>query len=404
MTDRRVAITGIGCLSALGLTREEVWANLVAGRCGIGRPRQFDTSEYRSQIAAEIPEFDATDKLTPLERRRWSRTDQIAVFATAEALDDAGFADGLEGERVAVILGAGTGDLRRNQQYLAEMRTRGVKRARPSKIFNHFSSTPVDVVGERFSFRGPRSCVVAACSSSTIAIGQAADAVRYGSADYAVCGGADVLCALTVSGFNALRLVDLEPCRPFDAGRAGMSLGEAAAVLLLEPLDHAKARGAHIYAELAGYGVACEAYHPTSPEPDGRAIVSTIALALAQAGLAADAVDYINAHGTGTVHNDQAEARAFYRAFGDRAARVPVSGIKAMVGHCLGAAGAIEAAALALSIDRGVVPPTIHHSQTDSECPLDVVPNEARDLHVHCGISTSLAFGGNDSALVMKRI
>jgi len=183
-----------------------------------------------------------------------------------------------------------------------------------------------------------------------------------------------------------------------------MSLGEAAAVLLLEPLDHAKARGAHIYAELAGYGVACEAYHPTSPEPDGRAIVSTIALALAQAGLAADAVDYINAHGTGTVHNDQAEARAFYRAFGDRAARVPVSGIKAMVGHCLGAAGAIEAAALALSIDRGVVPPTIHHSQTDSECPLDVVPNEARDLHVHCGISTSLAFGGNDSALVMKRI
>jgi 3-oxoacyl-[acyl-carrier-protein] synthase II len=262
----------------------------------------------------------------------------------------------------------------------------------------------VDVVGARFGLTGPRHCVVAACSSSTIAIGYAADAIRRGTIDTALAGGADALCRLTFSGFNALRLMDIEPCRPFDAGRQGMSIGEVGAVLVLEDFDRARARGVTIYAELAGYGAACEAYHPTSPEPEGTIIAATIRAALADAQLPVDAVDHINAHGTGTLHNDRAEARAFHRVFGDRAKSLPVNAIKAMTGHCLGAAGAIEAAVLALTIARGVIPPTINHHRDDPDCALDVVPNQAREVRVRCGLSTSLAFGGNDAALVMQRV
>jgi 3-oxoacyl-[acyl-carrier-protein] synthase II len=316
-----VAITGIGLISSLGVGRERVWRALVDGRCGIGEVTLFDAAGYRSRLAAEIPDYDAPRHFSPLERRRWSRCDQIAVLAATEALDDSGIdLDAIDRERVAVALGAGTGDMIRHEQYLADVRAEGVERAAPSRVANFFSSTPVDVVGRRFGLMGPRQCVVAACSSGTMAIGGAADAIRAGLVDVAIAGGADVLCRLTFSGFNALRLVDVEPCRPFDADRAGMTIGEAAAVLVLEDLDRARARRAVIYAEVAGYGATCEAYHATSPEPDGHAVARTIQAALADARLPADAIDHVNAHGTGTVHNDRAEARAFHRVFGDRAA------------------------------------------------------------------------------------
>lgn len=404
MTGRRVAITGIGCVSSLGLTREAVWAGLTAGRCGIGTPSQFDISGFRSQIAAEIPDIDWSSRLPGVRLIRWSRSDRLAVVATIEALADAGVDDTLDRARVAVLLGAGTGDLRRNQRYLASFRGQNPAPARPSDIFHHFSSTTVDVVAEHFGFRGLRSCIVAACSSSTIAIAYGSDLIRSGRAEVVVCGGSDVLCDVTVGGFNALRLVDTEPCRPFDVSRAGMNLGEAAAILVLEDLDRARRRDAHVYAELAGHGVACEAYHPTSPEPDGATVGRAVTTALAQAGLSADDVDHVNAHGTATPNNDVAEAEALHRVFGARAAQIPVTSIKSMVGHCLGAAGAIEAAALALTIDRGVVPPTIHHGQTDPACNLQIVANDAREMRVRCGVSTSLAFGGNDSALVLTAI
>jgi 3-oxoacyl-[acyl-carrier-protein] synthase II len=209
---------------------------------------------------------------------------------------------------------------------------------------------------------------------------------------------------LTLSGFNALRLVDTEPCRPFDVKRQGMSIGEAGAVLVLEDLERARARGAAIYAELAGYGSVCEAYHATSPEPEGLAVAATIRAAVADAGLSAAAVDHVNAHGTGTVHNDRAEARALHHVFGGRAGAIPVNSIKSMAGHCLGAAGALEAAAVALTIARGVIPPTANHLQTDPDCALDIVFNAARHVDVSCAVSTSLAFGGNDAALVMRRV
>jgi 3-oxoacyl-[acyl-carrier-protein] synthase II len=403
VSERRVAVTGIGLICAIGDTREAVWAALVEGRCGVGDVTLFDTAGYRSRCAAQVPQLDVS-RFTPLERRRWSRSDQLAVLAAGEALDEAGLLEGgIARDRVGVLLGAGTGDLLRNEEYYFTMLQRGLDRARPSQIYNHFTSTPADVVAARFGLEGLRACLVSACSSSTIAIGYAADAIRLGQIDAAVCGGSDALSRLTFSGFNALRLMDPQPCRPFDAARNGMNIGEGAGILVLEAWDGARARGAPIYAELAGYALTCEAFHPTAPEPEGRAVAATIAAALEAAGVDASEVDHVNAHGTATPQNDRAEARGLHLVFGPRAATLPVTSIKSMVGHCLGAAGAIEAAALALTISRGVIPPTIHHERTDEECAVDVVANTAREVPVACGVSTSLAFGGNDAALVMKR-
>jgi 3-oxoacyl-[acyl-carrier-protein] synthase II len=399
---RRIAITGIGMVSSLGATREETWRRLVAGECGIGSVTVFDTEGYRSRVAGEVATAPIEARLAPLERRRWSRSDQLGVVAADEALLDSGLLDVVDRSRVGVVLGAGTSDLLRNEQYLHTILTRGIERARPSEAWSHFSSTSVDVLAGRFGFEGLRSSVVAACSSSTIAIGQAADAIRCGRIDAAVAGGTDALARLTFSGFNALRLMDPEPCRPFDRSRAGMNIGEGAAILVLEEMMRARARGARIYAELAGCGFLCEAFHPTAPEPDGRPVRAVVLEALRDAGIDPSSVDHVNAHGTATPQNDRAEARGFCAVFGPRASRLPVTSSKSALGHCLGAAGGLEAAVLALTIERGLIPPTIHHAETDPECQIDIVANEAREQQVRCGISTSLGFGGNDAALVMS--
>lgn len=405
VAERRVAVTGVGILCALGTTREESWRSLTEGRCGIREATLFDTTGYRSRLVGQLPDYEAERHFTTLERRRLSRSDQIATLAATEALADSGLlAGGSDTDRVAVVLGSGTSDLLRNEEFFAESMDRGVGRAWPSKVFNHFTNTPADAIAARFRLGGPRMCLLSACSSGTMAIGHAADLVRFGQADAALAGGSDVLCRLTLSGFNALRLVSLAPCRPFDRDRSGLNLGEAAAILVLEEMSAARRRGAPVYAELAGYGAACEAHHATQPEPDGRTIARVLRAALAAAGLDVEAVDHINAHGTATPQNDRAEARGLKAVFGARAARIPVTSIKSMIGHCLSAAGAIEAAALALTISRGVIPPTIHYETRDPECDLDVVANVARGAQVDCGVSLSLAFGGNDAALVMTRV
>ena len=399
----RVAITGVGLVTALGAAREESWRRMVAGECGIGPATVVDAEGYRSRIAAQVPMQEIDAPLSALERRRLSRSDRIGLHAAAEAVHDAGLTDGgLDAARVGIFLGAGTADLLRNEQFYRTWITAGLERARPSDVWNHFLSTSVDAIAERFGFEGPRACVVAACSSSTIAIGRAADAIRQGRADAVLAGGTDALARLTFSGFNQLKLMDPAPCRPFDRSRAGMNIGEGAGILVLEDLDRARRRGARIYAELAGYALGCEAYHPTAPEPEGRPVAAVIAAALQDAALDAADVDHLNAHGTATPQNDAAEARAFRRIFGERVERVPVTSLKAMVGHCLGAAGAVEAAALTLTVARSVIPPTIHHGETDPDCGIDVVANTAREQRVRCGVSTSLAFGGNDSALVIR--
>jgi 3-oxoacyl-[acyl-carrier-protein] synthase II len=401
----RVAITGIGIICALGATREAVWTGMLAGRCGVGPLTLFESEGYRSRVAAEVDLSDVLAGLTPYQRRRWSRSDVMGVVAAREALEDAGLLEsGVDRRRVGVLLGAGTGDLVRNESYYVTMRAEGIDRARPSWIHGHFASTPVDVIARHFGLEGLRNCLMAACSSSTIAIGQAVEAIRAGRLDAALAGGTDALSRLTFAGFNALRLMDPQPCRPFDTARNGMNIGEGAALLVLEDMDRARARGAHIYAELAGYSLTCEAYHPTAPEPDGLAIGRTIRAALDDARVDRAAVDHVNAHGTATPQNDRAEARGIRLVFGERADALPVTSIKGMIGHCLGAAGALEAAALALTVSRGVIPPTIHHHTTDAECPVDVVGNTPREARVRCAVSTSLAFGGNDSAIVMRAV
>jgi 3-oxoacyl-[acyl-carrier-protein] synthase II len=405
VTQRRVAITGIGLITGLGITRDETWSGLTEGRCAIRPVSVLDTNGYRSRVAAEVPSHAIDTQLTPLEQRRWSRSDRLAVIAAQEAVDDAGlWESGVDRSRVGVLLGGGTADLLRNEQYQETVHFRGIRYARPSQAWNHFCSTSVDIVANRFNLTGLRSCIVAACSSSTIAIAQAADAIRLGRLDAALAGGSDALARLTFSGFNALRLMDPEPCRPFDRGRAGMNIGEGAAMLVLEDMDRARARGASIYAELAGSSFACEAFHPTAPEPEGRPVAAVVRAALDDARIDASSIDHVNAHGTATPQNDRAETHGYQSLFRDRVWQVPVTSVKSMIGHCLGAAGGIEAAILALTIARGVIPPTIHHAESDPECPGDVVANTAREVRIQCGVTVSLGFGGNDSALAMRAL
>jgi len=401
----RIVITGIGLITALGATREESWRRMLAGECGVRPTTVFDTEGYRSRVAAEV-DMDAIDEgSTPLQRRRRSRSDRIGVRAAQEALADSGLLDSIaDRSRIGVFFGAGTADLLRNEDFYRDWITKGLRRARPSDAWNHFPSTPVDVVAEAFGLEGPRGCIVAACSSSTIAIGRGVEAIRSGRADAVLAGGTDALSRLTYSGFNLLRLMDPVPCRPFDRTRAGMNIGEGAGILILEEMERAKRRGAPIYAELAGHSLACEAYHPTAPEPEGRPVAAVVSLALCDAGITPDEVQHINAHGTATPQNDAAEARGFRRALGERVRQVPVTSIKSMIGHCLGAAGAVEAAVAALTIARGAIPPTIHHEQTAGDCAVDIVANEAREQRVRCAVYTSLVFGGNDSAVVLRAI
>ena len=402
---RQIVITGIGLVTSLGSSREETWRRMVAGECGIRPATVVECDGYRSRVAAEVDMTAIDAGMTPLERRRRSRGDRIAVHAAGEAVRDAGLLDArIDPSRVGVFLGAGTADLLRNETFYRTWITAGLDRARPSDAWNHFLNTPVDAVAAQFGFEGPRGCVVAACSSSTIAIGRAVEAIRSNRADVALAGGADALARLTFTGFNQLRLMDPEPCRPFDRSRAGMNIGEGGGILVLEDLESARRRGAHVYAELAGHGVGCEAFHPTAPEPNGRPVAAVVSLALADAQMNADRVDHINAHGTATPQNDAAEAKGFLRVVGDGLRGVPVTSVKSMVGHCLGAAGGVEAAVAALTVARGVIPPTIHHQETDRDCPIDVVANDARTMRVRCAVSTSLGFGGNDSAIVLKQL
>jgi 3-oxoacyl-[acyl-carrier-protein] synthase II len=401
----RIAITGVGLVTALGATREDSWRRMLAGDCGIRPATVFDTDGYRSRVAGEV-DIDAVDRgSTPLQRRRRSRSDRIGVRAAGEALTDSGLLDtAVDRSRVGVFLGAGTADLLRNEEFYRTWITKGLARTKRSDLWNHFPNTPVDVIAGQFGFEGPRACVVAACASSTIAIGRGVEAIRAGRADAVLAGGTDALSRLTYSGFNLLRLMDASPCRPFDRSRAGMNIGEGAGMLVLEDFERARQRGAKIYAELAGHSLACEAFHPTAPEPEGKPVAAVVALALRDGGISPDEIDHINAHGTATPQNDAAESRGFRRVFGDRAARIPVTSIKSMIGHCLGAAGAVEAAALALTVARGAIPPTINHAETDADCAVDVVANQAREQKIRCAVSTSLGFGGNDAAIVMRAV
>jgi len=398
MDKRRVVVTGLGAVTSLGNDLASTWEGLVAGRCGIGPITLFDASGFRTQLAAEIKELPSG--FEPRLRRRLSRTDIIGLTAAAEALADAGLdLDREDPSRIGVVLGGGVSGLLDSENYFRDLLAKGPRHARPTKVLNHPPDQTTDRIAERWGLLGPRSTITTACSSSGTSLGYAADLIRHGFCDVVVTGGADTFARLTHGGFNALRAVDPEPCRPFDRRRKGLTIGEAAGILVFENEQHARRRGARVHARFLGYGVTSDAHHMTQPEPTGEAGARTIAACLAASGLNPEDVDYVNAHGTATPQNDSSETAAIKRALGGRAQEIPVSSIKSMLGHCLCSAGAIEAVATVRTIETGIVPPTIRWEEPDPECDLDVVPNVARQVRVKVAISNSFAFGGNSTVV-----
>ncbi len=404
MSERRVAITGLGAVSAIGAGAEETWAAMREGRCGIRPVTLFDTSGLPTRNAAEVPRVPSAPGLDRSLRKRATRADLFALAAAEEALRDAGIdAPALDPSRAGVALGAGAGGMLETEQYWFARIERGIARARLSRAWGFFPCTATDLLAARFGFEGYTTTIMTACSSSTLAIGLAGDAIRSGAADIVLAGGAEALCLLTFSGFCALRAVDPERCRPFDRERQGMSLGEGAGILVLEELERARRRGARIHAEWSGYGAACDAHHVTAPDPTGDGAARTMRAALSDARVPAEEIDYISAHGTATPYNDEVETRAIHEVFGARAREVPISSVKSMVGHCLGAAGALEAVALVQTVRDGILPPTIGYETPDPACDLDCVPNVARRKDVRAALSNSFAFGGNNGAIVIRR-
>ncbi|HEX9687668.1 MAG TPA: beta-ketoacyl-[acyl-carrier-protein] synthase family protein, partial [Thermoanaerobaculia bacterium] len=397
----RVVVTGLGAVTSIGTTVSEFWENLLAGVCGIRPLSLFDTSAYRTRTAAEVTEIP-DGFLSAAEKRRMSRADRMGLAAAQEALAQSGLDLAREDPtRVGIILGGGTSGLLDSEE-VYEKWLNG-RRARPSRVLNHLPDAITDRIAQRFGFEGIKSTITTACSSAANAMGYAYDAIVGNLADAVVTGGSDVLARLTYGGFNSLRSVDPDPCRPFDRERRGLSIGEAAGILVFEEEERARRRRAPILAEFLGYGVTSDAFHMTAPDPSGAAGARTIRAALDSAGVAPVDVDYVNAHGTATPQNDSAETAALKAALGERAPEIPVSSIKSMIGHCLCASGAIEAIATVLTVREGRIPPTIHYENPDPACDLDYVPNEARERPVSIAISNSFAFGGNSSVVVIGR-
>ncbi len=400
MKSKRVVVTGMGIFCSIGRNVDEFARSLREGRSGIGPLTLFDTSKYPSKIGAEVWGYASSQYFGAKEMRRLSRTDQFGLIAAEEAIRDSAI-ESYPSEEVGVCLGAGAGGMFEAEAYHREVLLRG--RSKPSLILPFIPSYTTSRIAERFRLSGPRMTITTACSSSATSIGYGADLIRKGDCKAVVCGGSEALCELTFGGFNALKAMDPTPCKPFDRKRAGMSLGEGAAILILEDSEEALKRGAKIYAEFLGYGIAGEAHHITAPEPDGTVEARTMRMAMEEGGVSPDRVDYINAHGTGTPLNDRIESMAIKKALGERAYAIPISSIKSMVGHCLGSAGAIEAVASLLSIRDRFIPPTLHHQEGDEECDLDYVPERGREAEVRVVLSNSFAFGGNCTSLVFGR-
>jgi 3-oxoacyl-[acyl-carrier-protein] synthase II len=400
MKQKRVAITGMGIFCSIGVDVEEFLQSLREGRTGIGPITLFDTSKYPSKIGAEIRDYRPEVFFKKKELKRLSRTDQFALIAAEEAVKDSRI-NSYAPEEVGICLGAGAGGMFEAESYHREVLLKG--KSKPSLILSFIPSFTTNRVAERFRFSGPLATITTACSSSATSIGYGADLIRSGKASAVLCGGSDVLSELTFGGFNSLKAMDPSPCKPFDKKRAGMSLGEGAAILVLEELDEAMKRGARINAEFLGYGIGGEAYHITAPEPTGMMEARIMGKALEESGIKPSEVDYINAHGTGTPLNDKIETLSIKKVFEEKAYSIPVSSIKSMAGHCLGSAGVIEAVASILSIAHSFVPPTVNHQEQDEDCDLDYVPGKSREVNVKVVLSNSFAFGGNCTTLIFGK-
>ena len=394
----RIAITGIGSINALGAGVAAFEAGLRDGRCAIGGLTRFASEGYRTTCAAEAPAPVLPARVARRTAQRLSLTARLALAAAAEAWDGSGL---VEGAACGVVLGTTTGGMALGEESYRRELERGAPCPPLASWFEMPIAVATDAVAALVGSRGPRLTVSTACSAGANALGIAADWIRAGQAPAVLCGGAESLCRMTYSGFNVLQALDRAPCRPFDRTRAGLSLGEGAAVFVLEDWDAARRRGARILGELLGYGVSADAHHLTQPRPDGAGAILAMRRALADAGVDGAAIDYVNAHGTGTPLNDVAETRAIKAVLGERARRIPVSSTKSQVGHCLAAAGAIEALAALLALRGGFVPPTATLREPDPECDLDYVPVHSRPAALRTVLSNSYGFGGNNTSLVL---
>jgi len=412
LSKRRIVVTGLGIVSPVGNTVDEAWAALMAGKSGIARITRFDPAPFASQIAGEVKDFDVTKYITAKDARRMDAFIHYGLAAAIDALKDCGLeVTDANRERIGVNIGSGIGGLpmieETHKTYLEEG---------PRKISPFFiPATIINMISGHLSIlyglQGPNVAMVTACTTGTHAIGEAARMIEYGEADVMVAGGAEsTICPLAVGGFAAARALSTrndDPAgasRPWDKDRDGFVLGEGAGVLVLEEYEHARARGARIYCELAGYGKSADAYHMTAPTEDGSGAARCMDNALKNAGLNADAVDYINAHGTSTPLGDVAETKAVKRSLGAHAAKVMVSSSKSMTGHLLGAAGGVEAVFSVLAVARQAVPPTINLVEAGPECDLDYVPNTGREARVDVALSNSFGFGGTNGTLIFKRV
>jgi 3-oxoacyl-[acyl-carrier-protein] synthase II len=404
MNRRHAVVTGLGIITAIGHDVPSFWKNLLQGVCGIGAITLFDASRYRSQKAAEVKGLIPPQDFSKRQLQHMSRCDQLGLKAAAEALSDAQVDwKNEDRERIGIIIGGGAGGIFSAEKYRREMLQKGWRRVRPSLLLPFATCALTDSLAEKYGIQGPRATIATACSSSATAIGYAVSLIRSGEVMAAIAGGSESLSEVTFGGFNALRSVDEDPCRPFDLNRKGLSLGEGVAILVLEEAEHARRRGARVYAEIRGYGLTADAHHMTAPDPEGEGAFRAMKEALQDAGIKPEEVDAINAHGTATPANDLAETKAIKKLFKARAGKIPVSAIKSMIGHCLGAAGAVEAVATVLSVHEDRIPPTIHYQTPDPECDLDYVPNQARTQPVGVALSNSFAFGGNNTALVFGK-
>jgi len=407
---RRVVITGMGIVCPIGNTLDETWESVKANRCGVGEITAFDTSDYKVKLAAEVKDLDTEQYFSKREMKFNERFTQFARIAAKQAYADAGLEDsGLDRDRFGVIVGSGVGGLRKIEESTETLNSRGPGRVSPFFIPMAIVNLAPGNIAIDLQARGICSSSVTACASGTNSIGEAFHRIRFGYEDVIAAGGSEsTITPLGIAGFQSMRALYSgdDPRRasiPFDKERSGFVMGEGAGILMLEELEHAKARGAKIYAEVVGYGTSCDAHHITAPFEDGSGAVKSMKNALKDGGLAVCDVDYINAHGTSTALNDKGETAAVKALFGDHAKALMISSTKSMTGHLLGGSGAVEAVITVKALQDGFVPATLNYQVPDPECDLNVVPNEGVKKDIHCAISNSFGFGGHNATLAFAK-
>jgi 3-oxoacyl-[acyl-carrier-protein] synthase II len=411
-SSRRVVVTGLGAVTAIGHDVPTFWSSLMAGQGGVHRVSHFDPKDFSSQMGAEVRDWDPALHMDPKEVRRNDRYTHFGIVAAKQAVKDSGLDMTREdGDRVGVIIGSGIGGMHTYETQLKTMWDRGPRKVSPFTIPALIGNICSGLVAIEYGARGPNFGIVSACATGTHALGEAAHAIRRGDADVMIAGGSEAaITPFAYASFCSMKAMSTrndapeKASRPFDKNRDGFVMGEGAGILILESLAHAKARGARIYCELAGYAATCDAFHITQPDPEGKGLSLAMKRALASAAVAPENIGYINAHGTSTPYNDKFETAAIKRIFGEHARKLAVSSTKSMTGHLLGAAGGIESVICAKVIEQQMLPPTINLEEPDPECDLDYVPNQARQASVQAVLSNNLGFGGQNAAAVFRAL